>query len=105
MQIYKHSQQLRISHKQRLETIKKQTEDFMGSMNKLEEELGKEYTDSIERGLREEMETLQKKILDDMQQAEMQSVRKKINSLFSWLISHRPFIPMEDSPIGRQEGT
>jgi len=55
----------------------------MGSMNKLEEELGKEYNDSIERGLKEEMETLQKKILDDMQQAEMQSVRKKINSLFS----------------------
>ncbi|KAG8193462.1 hypothetical protein JTE90_023714 [Oedothorax gibbosus] len=80
VQQQKHQQQLRISHGQRLKTLKSLSEEFCKGMNELEENHVEQFS-AVHGELRKEMALLQKKILMDIQQQEMMNVRKHLKTI------------------------
>ncbi|KFM79319.1 Synaptonemal complex protein 3, partial [Stegodyphus mimosarum] len=77
LQQQKHQQQIRISHAQRIKTLKNLNDEFCKGMTELEESHIEQYS-LVHSELRKEMALLQKKILMDIQQQEMMNVRKHL---------------------------
>ncbi|XP_013776841.1 synaptonemal complex protein 3-like [Limulus polyphemus] len=76
----KHQQQMRISHCQRLKTLKQLGEQFFQGIEELENKHVSQYS-SVQAEMRKEMALLQKRILMDTQQQEMMNVKKSLQSM------------------------
>ncbi|MBN3303347.1 SYCP3 protein, partial [Amia calva] len=73
-------QQMRAAQGQRLKTIRQLMEQFMKSLEELENSHSAEHS-TVQNELRKEMAIFQKKILMDTQKQEMASVRNSLQSM------------------------
>ncbi|RVE66823.1 hypothetical protein OJAV_G00111310 [Oryzias javanicus] len=74
-------QQTRVVQNQKLKAIKELYEQFLKNMEEMEKSHN-EFLHGAQEELKQEMATLQKKLLMDAQQQEMASVRKSLQTLF-----------------------
>ncbi|KAF6733602.1 Synaptonemal complex protein 3 [Oryzias melastigma] len=74
-------QQARVGQNQKLKAIKELYEQFLKNMEEMEKSHN-EFLHGAQEELKQEMATLQKKLLMDAQQQEMASVRKSLQTLF-----------------------
>ncbi|XP_072522405.1 synaptonemal complex protein 3-like [Salminus brasiliensis] len=84
MSLFQHQQvmfqQMRVSQGQRLKTLKQLVDQYVKSMQELQNTHEEQNTTAVSE-LRQEMGLLQKKILMNTQQEEMASVRKTLQSM------------------------
>ncbi|KAM9376235.1 synaptonemal complex protein 3 [Pholidichthys leucotaenia] len=73
-------QQARVMQKQKLKTVKQLYEQFIKNIEDMEKS-HQSFLDGAQQELKKEMAILQKKILMDMQQQEMATVRKSLHSM------------------------
>uniref|UniRef100_A0A3B4Z932 Synaptonemal complex protein 3 n=1 Tax=Stegastes partitus TaxID=144197 RepID=A0A3B4Z932_9TELE len=73
-------QQVRVTQKQKLKTVKELYEQLVKNMEEMEKSQ-EAFLQGAQQELKKEMATLQKKILMDTQQQEMATVRKSLHSM------------------------